>query len=147
MKAKINEIPLVGPRGRKELIKKINNLEKSNSDSSSNSVINVPGVFSEGRFVPELGTSGNLTDTSKEAALWSETANAFKNGATINLVVDNNYYRVVSLEYIDAGGGVTVQTLNVCGVYLAMTAESQSPVGGWINPDSTPSSTPSDPAH
>lgn len=41
MKTKVNEIPLVGPRGRKELIKKINNLEKGTSDSSSDGVSDV----------------------------------------------------------------------------------------------------------
>jgi len=38
MKTKINEIPLVGPKGRRELIKKINSLEKGTSDSSSSDV-------------------------------------------------------------------------------------------------------------
>lgn len=38
MKTKVNKIPLVGPRGRSEIIKKINGLEKQISDSGSDDV-------------------------------------------------------------------------------------------------------------
>ena len=36
MKTKINEVPLVGPRGRKELLAKINELEKKVAELESN---------------------------------------------------------------------------------------------------------------
>ena len=125
----------------------LENIKVGNTTYSVPAVINVPGAFSGTMFSATLSASGEQGGASDEATLWRETANAFMNGATINLVVDGNYYRVLSLENIDAGGGVTLQTLMVFSAYLATTTEQQSPLGGWFNPDSMPSPTPSDPAH
>ena len=38
MKTKTNKVPLVGPRGRKELLKKINELEEHIGNSGSDDV-------------------------------------------------------------------------------------------------------------
>ena len=119
------------------------------SSSSAPAVINVPGTFSGVRFVPELDASGKQEDTSRESVLWHEVADAFENGAMVNLVVDGNYYRVLSLESVNAGAGIIIQTFTVFrfSMYVATTTEQQSPFGVWYNPDSIPSPTPSDPAH
>lgn len=51
MKTKVNEIPLVGPRGRSEIIKRMNELEKqisgSGSDSGSTKKINLGPVVND----------------------------------------------------------------------------------------------------
>lgn len=123
----------------------LKNIKVGNTTYSVPAVINVPGTFSNARFVPELDASGNQEDTSRESVLWHDVADAFENGAMVNLVVDGNYYRVLSLESVNAGAGIIIQTFTVFSMYLATTTDQQSPFGGWYNPDSIPSPTPSDP--
>ncbi|MBQ4276154.1 MAG: hypothetical protein II717_06480, partial [Lachnospiraceae bacterium] len=64
MKTKINEIPLVGPRGRKELLKRIEELEKGgNSNKKTKITVKVYAkkwdADNDG-FVNESGVSGVL---------------------------------------------------------------------------------------
>ena len=82
MKTKVNEVPLVGPRGRRELLERINELEEKIEEMSGSGEEIKPIILTElptrGDTIETLASKGLTIDEIRAAAEGNRTAVVYK---------------------------------------------------------------------